>query len=130
MQTEDYAVLSASVFGVAVYVALFGLFVGLKKYRSRHIQLDGQGVQNAVYSEGDTPVYQLIRQTWTTDLKQVSALCGLESFIYLSLHLRIVYMIAILSVACVASLVPLYTLGNPSDPSVFERMGINNILTD
>ena len=113
MDAAFYAIISSVSFGLLAFLIMFLLFIFLRKYRSRHNPM--KNARNAVYSESDTPLIELLSHVWRSNLGNIYDQCGLETYIYLSLYVKIIYCLLILLIFGLFILLPIYSLGTEGD---------------
>lgn len=129
MDAGLYALVSALGVNIIIFSILFMLFLVYRKFRSKHVISDDPKLipKNAIYSESDTPLKALFTNVYHTSLDDIYDKCGLESYIYLSLHYQIIIGLAIMALSGLIVLIPIYTSGNSVDGTSLLKTGIANI---
>lgn len=90
--------LTTCVSGILWFILCVVSRVFLRKYTSKHIESSDSNYtpRNAIFSEADTPLMTLIKQTWKTNISSVHEQCGVECYLYLILHVLAIISIGII----------------------------------
>lgn len=132
MDSAVFALLTTCISGVLWFTLCVVSRVFLRKYTTKHIESDESNYipKNALFSEADTPLMTLIKQTWKVDISSLREQCGVECYFYLMLHVFAILSIGIIGIIGIAALVPVYTKGSIDSLNQLGNVGMSNIIKD
>lgn len=131
MDSSVIGLLIALLFDIILLLIEIIIFIVYRTYRSRPIYMDAEKeIKTTVFSEGTTPLKQLLYEVWTIPFNDISDYCGVEAKLFLTLHLVLCIALIPIAILNCGILLPLYALGDNYVEFELDYIGIAHILNN
>lgn len=113
MDSSVWALIIAFGVDIIIFSVEFYIFSLYRKIRNKpvYLELSSKEIKLPVFSESDTPLFDLLRSVWNVPYEEIGYYCGLEGKLYLSLQLTLARVVFLMAILGDSVLVPVYSIG-------------------
>ena len=114
MDDSVWALILTILIDLFVFSLEFYLFSLYRTVRNKPVflEIEGKDIKVPVFSESDTPLYNLLRGVWNVPYDEMGFYCGLEGKLYLALNMILGQAMAFMAIIGCIVLIPVYVFGD------------------
>lgn len=113
MDSSVWALIITFGIDLLIFIIEFYIFSQYRKIRNKpvYLELSSKEIKLPVFSESDTPLFDLLQSVWSVPYEEISYFCGLEGKLFLALQKTLAIIVFTMGLLGCLILVPVYSVG-------------------
>lgn len=130
MDSSVWALIIAFGVDLLIFIIEFFIFSQYRKIRNKpvYLEMSNKEIKLPVFSESDTPLFELLHSVWQVPYEEISYFCGLEGKLYLALQKTLAIIVSVMGLLGCLILVPIYSVGKATVDKEMNYFSLSHII--